>query len=200
MMSTHENKTMTATVWQHCPSKFSATELVLLLKIAGLSTRQGHCYAFVTTLATMCGVKERAIQYALRRLVKSGVLRIQTRKGHSSRYFLQLDEIRKLPLVMPKDAEKPTAEAVKLAEDFEVSIRTNLKRTAPADWRTIWPVELQTLYAQGHTDAEVRAVATYARNHTWWSNELADRGVVGFVRNFSTILEHYQAAQQKVAA
>jgi hypothetical protein len=193
-----EKENLTVLVWERAPSRFCGTDLVLLLKLAGLSALHGHAFAGVERLAAMCGVKPRALRYALRELVKAKVLKVQNRKGHSNKYFLQVDEIRKLPLVSHKDAD-PTAEAVKLATDLEASLRANLSAVIPADWQTTWPAELQKLFDAGHKEQDVRPVILYARKHEWWSNELRKNGAHGLVSNFVTILEHFTKDTSKAA-
>jgi len=189
---------LTVLVWERAPSRFCGTDLVLLLKLAGLSALHGHAFAGVERLAAMCGVKPRALRYALRELVKAKVLKVQNRKGHSNKYFLQVDEIKKLPLVLHKDAE-PSAEAIKLATDLEEGWRVHLNAEIPADWRTAWPIELQKLFDAGHTDAQLRPIIKFARLHDWWSDELRKNGAHGLVSNFTTILEHYTKASDKAA-
>ncbi|HWY42625.1 MAG TPA: hypothetical protein VNX66_03965 [Candidatus Sulfotelmatobacter sp.] len=195
-MSDKEN--LTVMVWEHAPSRFSGTDLVLLLKLAGLSNNKDGCaFAGVERLAVMCGVTERALRYALRRLDKTKFLKTQKRVGHSNRYFLNVEELKKLPSI---HGAEPTAEAVKLSVDLEESLRVNLNGTIPADWRTTWPVDLQKLFDAGHTDAQLRPIIKFARLHEWWSDELRKHGAHGLVSNFTTILEHYTKAQTKVAA
>jgi hypothetical protein len=193
-----EKENLTVLVWEHAPSRFSGTDLVLLLKLAGLSNNKDGCaFAGVERLAVMCGVTERALRYALRRLDKTKFLRTQKRLGHSNRYFLNVEELKKLPSI---HGAEPTAEAVKLATDLEESLRVNLGAVIPADWQTSWPVELQKLFDAGRKEQDVRPVILYARKHEWWSDELRKNGAHGLVSNFSTILDHYAKAQTKVAA
>jgi hypothetical protein len=198
-----DKENLTVLVWDHAPSRFSGTDLVLLLKLAGLSSNKDGCaFARVERLAVMCGVTPRALRYTLRRLAKAtpttpAVLRIQKRAGHSNRYFLNAEELRKLPSIHPAE---PTPQAAKLASDLEKCLRENLSAIIPPDWRETWPIELQKLFQAGHTDEQIRPVIFYARNHEWWSEELRKNGANGLVSNFTTILEHFTKSQQKVAA
>jgi len=192
-----EKENLTVLVWEHAPSRFWGTDLNLLLKLAGLSQRDGFAFAGVERLAVMCGVKPRALRYALRELVKAKVLKVQNRKGHSNKYFLNVEELKKLPSI---HRAEPIAEAVKLSVDLEESLRVNLNGTIPADWRSTWPVELQKLFDAGHTDAQLRPIIKFARLHEWWSDELRKNGAHGLVSNFTTILEHFTKNQPKVAA
>ena len=191
-----EKENLTVLVWEHAPSRFWGTNLVLLLKLAGLSQREGFAFAGVERLAVMCGVKPRALRYALSDLVKAKVLKIQARRGHSNKYFLNVEELKKLPSIR---AAEPTAEAVKLAADLEESLRANLNGNIPEDWRTTWPVELQKLFDAGHTDAQLRPIIKFARLHEWWSEELRKNGAQGLASNFATILDHFTKASIKAA-
>jgi hypothetical protein len=193
-----EKENLTVLVWEHAPSRFSGTNLNLLLKLAGLSNNKDGCaFAGVERLAVMCGVTERALRYALRRLEKTKFLKTQKRLGHSNRYFLNVEELKKLPSI---HGAEPTAEAVKLATDLEEGWRLHLNAVIPADWRTTWPFELQKLFDAGHTDAQLRPIIKFARLHEWWSEELRKNGAHGLVSNFATILDHYTKEQTKVAA
>jgi len=192
-----DKENLTVLVWEHAPSRFSGTDLNLLLKLAGLSAREGFAFAGVERLAVMCGVKPRALRYALRTLVKGKALKVQNRKGQSNKYFLNVEELKKLPSI---HGAEPTEEAVKLAFDLEEGWRVHLNAVIPADWRTTWPVELQKLFDAGHTDAQLRPILKFARLHEWWSEELRKNGAHGLVRNFTAIFEHYTKAQQKAAA
>ena len=145
----------------------------------------------------MCGVTPRALRYALRRLVKTTVLKVQKRPGHSNRYFLNVEELKRMPSI---HGAEPTPQAVNLATDLEESLRVNLSGTIPADWQETWPIELQKLFDAGHTDEQLRPVIKYARQHEWWSDELRKNGAHGLVNNFTTIVEHYTKAQTKAAA
>ena len=196
----NEQRNITALVWQHAPSQFSGTPLVLLLKLAGLSQKNGHAFAGVERLALMCGVKPRALQYALRELLKAKVVKVQKRKGHSSRYFLETETIGKMPLVIPQEqkAAEPSAEAVKLAVDLEESLRKNLNGVIPQDWKQTWPAELQKLFDAGHLDKDLRPVILFARQSEWWSAELQKSGAHGLVASFPKILASY--AKEKKAA
>jgi hypothetical protein len=99
------NQTITRLVWSHCPTKFRGTELVVLLKLAGLSSGQARSYRWVDDLAQECGVKTRALQYITEHLQNAGVLHVQERNGMPNCYTLNREEIRKLPRV--KAAQEP---------------------------------------------------------------------------------------------
>jgi hypothetical protein len=189
-----KEQNLTALVWQHAPSAFYGTDLVVLLKLAGLSQKEGHAFAGVERLAAMCGVKPRALRYALRQLTKGKVLKIKSRRGHSNHYFLDADAIKKLPLVLPN---KPSAEAVKLSADLEFTLRTNPKEAViPSDWQTAWPVELQKLFDVGHNDADIRTLIKFAIVNEWWSGQLENNFAQGLVENFARILSTFKAEKK----
>jgi len=47
-----EKENLTVLVWEHAPSRFWGTDLNLLLKLAGLSQRDGFAFAGVERLAS----------------------------------------------------------------------------------------------------------------------------------------------------
>jgi hypothetical protein len=98
------NKTLLLLVWDRCPTKFNGTQLVVLLKLAASSSGKARCYLHVPDLARACGIKERTLQYVIRKLQKTGVLQVQERKGTSNCFTLNRDAIRKLARVK---AEQP---------------------------------------------------------------------------------------------
>jgi hypothetical protein len=104
------NKTITLLVWDRCPTKFSGSQLVVLLKLAASSSREARCYLHVDDLKRACGVKKRSLQYITKKLRKAGVLHVQERKGLSNCYTLNLDEIRKLPRVKARQPVDSTAD------------------------------------------------------------------------------------------
>jgi hypothetical protein len=194
-MSNREKESLTALVWERCPSKYSGTTLVLLLKLAGLSTRDGHAFPSVKRLAMMCGVRERAVQYAVKLLKRDGLLKIQTRKGHSNRFFLQADEIRKLPLATaPNEATTPEALAAVLrdaawfAKNFEIAVRREIPDAViPTDWEIRWTAQLDDLFDAGHAVDLLIEVARLAVRHEWWAMQIGKDGASAFVDNFDVI-------------
>jgi hypothetical protein len=100
------NKTLTTLIWQRCPSKFRGTELVILLKLAGKSSRKGLSHLRVDELAAACGVGVRALQYSYRNLQKTGVLNVTVNHGQSNCFSLNLEAIRKMPRI--KEAVEET--------------------------------------------------------------------------------------------
>ena len=90
------NKTLTTLVWQRCPPKFRGTELVVLLKLAGMSSRQGCSHLRVDALAAACGIRVRALQYSVNKIEKTGVLQVTENPGRSNCYALNLEAIRKM--------------------------------------------------------------------------------------------------------
>ena len=91
------NKTLTTLIWSRCPAKFRGTELVILLKLAGLSSRVGCSHRRVDVLAAECGVGVRALQYAINEIEKTGVLQVTGNPGRSNCFALNLEAIRKMP-------------------------------------------------------------------------------------------------------
>ena len=91
------NKTLTALIWSRCPAKFRATELVILLKLAGASSSQGCSHLRVDTLAAACGIRVRALQYSVKKIEKEGLLQVTANPGRSNCYALNLEAIRKMP-------------------------------------------------------------------------------------------------------
>jgi DNA-binding transcriptional regulator YhcF (GntR family) len=102
-------------VWQRCPSEYEGTNLVTLLKIAGLSTKSGQAKVRVHVLAAMCGVTERTMQRTLKRLKKDGLLTVKHRKNRSSILTLNNEVVLKLPLayVNEEKEQQQTAEPAK---------------------------------------------------------------------------------------
>jgi hypothetical protein len=208
-MTQNDKQSLTALVWEHCPSKYNRSALVVLVKIAGLSSRDGHAFPSVDRLAEMCGVKSRRVRYILKKLKKDGVLKIQSRKGHSNRFFLQADAIRKLPLVIPpKESETPvtpTAEvrdARWLAEKLHEAVSKEIQEAViPTDWQSTWPAELQKLFDAGHDVETLKAVARFALNHHGWRDTLLrPLGAHGFVKKFGLIHKQWESSKGKVAA
>jgi predicted transcriptional regulator len=92
------NKTLTMLIWNRCPAKFQGTKLVILLKLAGESSREGCSHLRVDALAAACGIDVRTLQYAVMNIKKTGLLRVTCNgRGRSNCYALDLDVIRKMP-------------------------------------------------------------------------------------------------------
>jgi len=100
------NKTLTTLIWERCPAKFNGTQLVILLKLAGKSSRQGCSHLRVDVLAAACGIRVRALQYAVKNIEKKGLLHVTANPGLSNCYTLNLEAIRKMPRM--KQAEEET--------------------------------------------------------------------------------------------
>jgi hypothetical protein len=210
-MAQNDKQSLTALVWEHCPTKYKGSALVLLVKIAGLSSREGHAFPSVDHLAQMCGVTPRMIRYLLRILKKDGFLKIQSRRGHSNRFFLQAEEIRKLPRwadSMPVTPREPVtkAEPLKDAGWLAVNLRLAIlekipEAVIPENWQTTWTAEIQKLFDQGHDVKTMSAVARFALGHEGWRDTLlGPRGAHGFVEKFPNLLKHCEAFQKENAA
>ncbi len=106
------NKTLTTLIWSRCPAKFRATELVILLKLAGASSREGFSHLRVDVLAAACGVGVRALQYRVKNIEKTGLLQVTENHGLSNCYTLNLEAIRKMPRM--KATEETDARAPSL--------------------------------------------------------------------------------------
>jgi len=112
-------KQLTATVWQHAPSRYGGTALLVLLKLAGLSAKDGHSFASVGYLAAACGGSPRAIRLVLKELRKDGMVKVHQRKGHSNKIFVNWDAMQALPLALPQNEaqeEAPETEQQEAAE------------------------------------------------------------------------------------
>jgi biotin operon repressor len=204
-------KELTALVWQHAPSKYNRSTLVVLLKLAGLTCADGHAYPSVPYLAASCGVSERAVQFCLQQLRKDGVLKIITRRGRSSHFFLQADALKKLPLAIPTeeaDAQEPAATAEPvidgdwLARALHHSISKQIPAaTIPDDWRVTWTAAMQSLLDAGHSPATIRATARFALDHEAFSTLLlASRGAPGFAEKFDVIKRQAEESVAQKAA
>ena len=90
------NKTLTTLIWKRCTSKFRGTELVVLLKLAGMSSSQGCSHLRVDALAAACGIGVRALQYSVRKIEGKGLLQVTENPGRSNCYALNLEAIRKM--------------------------------------------------------------------------------------------------------
>src|ERR1051326_8413215 len=96
----------TALVWKHCPSRYSGTALVVLLKIAGLSAaKDGYAHVRVPVLAQMCGITERRAQQVVEALKKDRILKVKYRKGRSSIFVLDMELVNSLPLAVATNDE-----------------------------------------------------------------------------------------------
>jgi hypothetical protein len=101
-------KELVAMVWKHCPSTYKGTELLVLVKLAGLTnTTKGYAYPSLYYLSLACGlVPTRGVQKIVARLKKAGVLSIKKSAGGRNRYTLNVEHIRSLPLAVPPDVEE----------------------------------------------------------------------------------------------
>jgi hypothetical protein len=202
-MSDTEKSPLTALVWNHAPSKYSGTPLVALLKIAGLSSRDGHAWPSVKRLALMCGVEERALQYVTKQLEEDGILQIQRRKGHSSRYFLQVAALRSLPSVVPPREEatsatvtpEPAAPAPapavedgrSIAKDLVLALRKENPASAliPLELDD-WAAKFQTLIDAGNDVQTIKKVCRFGRKQPFWEIDIQSSDVV------TTVVKHFQ--------
>jgi hypothetical protein len=211
---TEKEKSLTVLVWEHCPSTYKGSALVVLLKIAGLSGRDGHAWPSMKRLARMCGIAKRSLQDITAKFEEQGILQIQERRGHSSRFFLNSAAIRKLPSVVPVKEEtpavtvtpEPTAPAappnkdgLHVAQQLAAKLREeNPAVTVPNDL-TDWAAKLQTLLDAGNTLNTVKMVCRFARKHEWWSGQFEKRDAVTVLtEHFALMLKQLQ--NQKVAA
>lgn len=204
-----QGKTLTALVWEHAPSKIQGTPLVVLLKLSGLTNSDGYAFPSVEHLARACGASVRSIQYAVRELERSKLLKTRNRKGRSSHFYIQVEELLKLPLANPREAATgtqttavvPTRDARWLAGEIEKVFRAELQDAQiPADWQTTWTAELQRLFDAGHSVDAMISACRFARKHLWWSGELATKGVSALVENFKLIEEQRTKDAQGRAA
>jgi len=212
-MSDTEKSPLTALVWNHAPSKYSGTPLVVLLKIAGLSSLHGHAWPSVKRLALMCGVEERALQYVMAQLEADGILQIQRRKGHSSRYFLQVAALRSLPSVVPPRGEatsatvtpEPAAPAPaaedgrSIAKDLVQALRKENPASAliPLELDD-WAAKFQTLIDAGSDVQTIKKVCRFGRKHTYWEIDIQSSDVVTtVVKNFAQMLAAYKKSVER---
>jgi len=163
----------------------------VLLKLAGLSAKDGHSYASVGYLAAACGATSRAISKVLKMLRKDGMVRVQHRKGHSSRIFVNWEAVQALPLALPpsegeqaneeeqpKAAEQPEPAKPSPAQDLASRIRFSIcekfpQAEIPSDWQTGWPAEIQKLLDAGRGVEAIRSVARFALSFQYHGEELA---------------------------
>jgi hypothetical protein len=212
-MSSPEKQSLTALVWQHAPSRYSGTELVVLLRLAGLSERDGHAWPLIDTLAAMCGIKPRRLSYVLARLEEEGFLKRQRRYGHSNRYFLDVDEIRRLPSVVPAKPEVPAPAATPessapapVAEDgrsIAQSLASALRAENPASPSipldlTHWSEQFQSLLDSGHDVKTIKSVTRFGRKHQFWEIDVNTGDVVDVVvKNFPQMLMAYSKSLER---
>jgi hypothetical protein len=193
----------TALVWRHAPSQYNGTALLLLLKIAGLSSaKDGHAHVRMNVLAAMCGVKERQAQRIIEGLKADGFVKVRYRKGKSSIFILNHDAIRSLPLAVPPEErqEAPTPEqqeaepekasddakliSGKLSENF-----TKMNIEPPADWQTAWPADFRKLLDAGHSVDFIRDVTRFALTVEAHRAEIVKNGPAFLVRSFALLKE-----------
>jgi len=196
-----ERESIVALVWQHCPSKYTGSTLVVLLKLAGLSSKEGSAWPSVEWLAKACGVERRWTQRLLTKLKSDGLLSVKARKGHSNKFFLNVEEIKKLPLAVPihqqdqKAAEEPAqpGPAQELSKLLQLSFAEKLPQAQiPADWQTAWPNEFQKLLDAGQTVDGIRKIARFALGVQGHREQLAKDGPAFLVRSFTTLSEQEQ--------
>lgn len=184
-------KNLVGLVWRHAPSKYKGTELVTLLKIAGLTKNvNGEIYAWpsTATLARACGVERRYTQRVLRRLKADGLLKIRSRKGHSNHIAINVEALRALPLADPGE---PSELAINLANVLHKTIVSEIQNATPdTNWEDSWPGAIQALFDRGHSRDTVAVVARQALNDSDFRQALATHGAVA-------LLEQFQAVQAK---
>jgi hypothetical protein len=208
-MSSEKQQSLTAIVWQHCPSKYTSTRLLVLLRLAGLSEREGHAWPGVKTLAAMVGVKTRQLRYVIKSLSLDGVLRVQRRTGHSSHFFIQVDEIRKLPSVVPVKEEVPVtpepaapAPAVEDGRSIAASLVMALRKENPSAIVPLeldeWAAKFQTLLDAGHDAKTVKQVCRFGRKHAFWEIDIQSTDVATtVVNNFPQMLAAYKKSVER---
>lgn len=208
----------TALVWKHCPTKYSGTPLVVLLKIAGLSmAKNGYAHVRVPKLAKMCGVTARRAQQIVNALRKDRILKVRYRKSQSSIFTLDLELVKSLPLALPPSEEQteqptgeeqtPEAEPATPQLSDALFISGLLKKSfgnkglsAPDDWQAAWPTEFQKLLDAGHTVDVIRSVARFALGVECHREELVKRGPAMLVEKFAVLLELTETFGSKEAA
>jgi hypothetical protein len=224
MKKENENgKTLTADVWEHAPSRYRGSELVVLLKLAGLTNADGYAYPSLEYVAKACGISIRMAQRITKRLRKDGIIKVTRGRG-TNRFFVQRQVVLTLSLAVPRDyqdkksgAPEPTASetpvvpaqaaptaAVRDAAWLSQAIHTAIVKDVPeaeipSDWYQSWPVALQTLFDAGHDWDTLRKLARYAINTEWWKVNAMSRGALGFVEHFDKILDQYKKQEQKAA-
>jgi hypothetical protein len=204
-------KSLTVLVWEHCPSTYNGSALVVLLKIAGLSEREGHAWPSMTRLALMCGMERRGLQKLTAKFVEQGILEIQQRRGHSSRFFLQVAAIRKLSSVVPAKEEAPAvtpepaapAPAVEDGRSLAQTLVTALRKENPASpliplELDDWAAKFQTLLDSGHDAKTIKNVCRFGRKHPFWEIDIQSGDVVtAVVKNFEQMLTAYKKSVER---
>jgi hypothetical protein len=194
----------TAMVWRHAPSRYNGTALLLMLKIAGLSSaKDGHAHVRMNILAAMCGVKERQAQRIIEGLKADGFVKVRYRKGKSSIFVLNHEAIRSLPLAVPPEEREETAapeqhaaaEPAKLGGDaafISELLRKNFTKMniePSADWHVTWPAEFQKLLDAGHNVDFIRDVTRFALKVDAHRAEIVKHGPAFLVRSFALLKE-----------
>jgi hypothetical protein len=204
-------KSLTVLVWEHCPSTYNGSALVVLLKIAGLSERDGHAWPSMTRLALMCGMERRGLQKLTAKFVEQGILQIQQRRGHSSRFFLQVAAIRKLPSVVPAKEEAPAvapepaapAPTVEDGRSIAQGLVKALRKENPASALIPleldeWAAKFQSLLDAGHSAKTVKQVCRFGRTHRFWEIDIQSSDVVTtVVNNFEQMLAAYNKSVER---
>jgi hypothetical protein len=157
----------------------------------------------------MCGVEERALQYVTKQLEDDGILQIQRRKGHSSRYFLQVAALRLLPSVVPPreepvpvTPEPAPAPAVEDGRSIAQNLVTALRKENSSAIVPLkldeWAAKLQTLIDAGHDVQTIKKVCRFGRKHPFWEIDIQSSDVVTtVVSNFQQMLAAYQKSLER---
>ncbi|HET6844958.1 MAG TPA: hypothetical protein VFK06_25230 [Candidatus Angelobacter sp.] len=180
------NAQLVSLVWLHGPSRYSGSDLVVLLKLAGLQKQQdGDVRAFsgVDYLSRYCGLKSRrGMQKILKRLKHDGVLKIKYRAGHSSFFYIDAEALRKIPLVNPGD---PSDDAVGIAGALFRAITNEVpSAVVPADWAEEWPLAMQEILDRGHATDTIIKTARYALDNEPYRSEIILTGAVALAEVF----------------
>jgi hypothetical protein len=179
---------LVALVWRHGPSRYAGSDLVVLLKLAGLQKQQdGDVRAFpgVDYLSRNCGLKSRrGMQKILKRLKKDGVLKVKYRAGHSSFFYIDAEALRKIPLVNHGD---PSEDAVGIAGALFRAITNEVpSAVVSADWADEWPVAVQEILDRGHAPDAVIKTARYGLDNEPYRSKIIVTGAVAL----SEVFEH----------
>jgi Helix-turn-helix domain len=208
-----EKESLVAKVWEHCPSRYGGTALLVLLKIAGLSVSKGYAFPSMEFLTKACGVKNRrSVQYIIKSLKKDGMLKTKRGLGGRHRFYLQVEEIEKLPLAVPRNYGQNSPEesaatteqsvAGKFATQLEMVIRRDIPDAViPDDWQTTWPGQIQKLLDAGHSIPLLVKVAQFAiKNPAFSVMHLGPYGAKAFVEHFNAMHRLCNNSLQEKAA
>lgn len=164
-----QTKDLVILCWNHCPSKFSGTTLILILKLAALSkpaTDGGNKPAYMTAkrLALQCGADISTIQRSIKELKKSKTVVVKERHGHSSQFYLQPEVIAALPLADPQENEggaPPLLPHVEIAHRVAAALGKMGYDLEAGNWREEWPSTIHRILSKGHTKDVVIAVTNH---------------------------------------